>query len=131
MRRMIRFVFKLSMPNVGSWNGRWSGEERNYIVVKTMSDDWKIKLGVSEAKGNSWYYRWDDGWGASVSCRIAPKNERLPKSDGFCGYEWMIQSIMDYDKIMNDGEAKEWEQKQEAARVEHSDSIKEEALCRG
>ena len=24
--------FELSMPNVGSWNGKWSGEDRRYII---------------------------------------------------------------------------------------------------
>ena len=27
-------VFELTMPGVGSWNGRWSGEGRYYAILK-------------------------------------------------------------------------------------------------
>lgn len=28
--------FTLRMPNCGSWNGRWSGDERSHTVCKTF-----------------------------------------------------------------------------------------------
>lgn len=43
------------------------------------------------------YYRWDDGWEACVSVRRMPVNEARKlerRSDGFCGYDWMITSIV-------------------------------------
>lgn len=30
---MIAFI--LTMPNIGSWNGRWSGENDLHAIVKT------------------------------------------------------------------------------------------------
>ena len=27
-------IFELTMPNCGSWNGKWSGEERFYAKFK-------------------------------------------------------------------------------------------------
>lgn len=47
--------------------------------------------------GEDFHYSWDDGWGACVSvsrmsAQEARKLERL--SSGFCGYDWMITSII-------------------------------------
>ncbi len=32
-----RVEFRLTMPGRSSWNGRWSGEEKNYTIVRTLS----------------------------------------------------------------------------------------------
>ena len=93
---MKRVVFRLSMPNVASWNGKWSGAGKNYVIVKKLTDKIVSELGITEEKGNSWYYGWDYGWGAEVSARIAQKGERMKKSDGFCGYGWMVDNILAY-----------------------------------
>ena len=56
----VRVEFRLSMPSANSWNGRWSGEGRNYAIVKTLTD----KAAASLLKGEpsqSWFHRWDDG----------------------------------------------------------------------
>ena len=51
-----------------------------------------------------YYYNFGDGWGASVNVYIldgAKEASRLRrKSDGFCGYEWMIDSIITNGKIL-------------------------------
>ncbi len=90
--------FLLSMPNAASWNGKWSGEGRYYSVVKPVPKAKALEL----LKKDSYYYGWDDGWGASVSVehvdsRQAQKARR--KSVGFCGYEWMVKSIIEYGEI--------------------------------
>lgn len=106
---MTIICFELSMPNRGSWNGIWSGEDRLYARC--------IRFGRSRAMDGqaaklfgigSWYYSFGDGWGASVSVREvtaaeAKKIER--KSAGFCGYEWMIQSIISYGEIRSGRDA--------------------------
>ena len=28
--------FELSMPNIGSWNGKWTGSERVYAIIKNF-----------------------------------------------------------------------------------------------
>ena len=43
------------------------------------------------------YYRWDDGWTACVSVTkmSAPEARKLKeKSGSFCGYDWMVDSIL-------------------------------------
>ena len=95
---MKRVEFKLSMPGRNSWNGRWSGEERNYTIVKSLRDSVALDL-LGERGSQSWSYAWKDGWCANVRARIVMPGERLKKSDGFCGYDWMIDSILQYGRI--------------------------------
>lgn len=49
------------------------------------------------------YYNFGDGWGAGVSVKIVDgvkgKNAAIKGSKGFCGYEWMIDSILERGKI--------------------------------
>ncbi len=83
--------FELSMPGRNSWNGRWSGEESVYAIVKSFRTLPKnLKLG---------YYSYDfgDGWRAGVTVREATSGTARmlrKKSRGFCGYEWMVDSIL-------------------------------------
>lgn len=94
--------FSLSMPGCPSWNGRWSGEDRLFARTWTASSK-KSKERASEIiKGSPYYYRWDDGWAASVSVKEVTSQEATKiqkKSAGFYGYDWMIESIKDKGKI--------------------------------
>jgi hypothetical protein len=92
---MKRIEFTLEMPNAGSWNGRWSGEGKNYSIVRRLTNDKCAELKIGE-NGNSWYHGWNDGWGARVNARIVKAGERLKRSDGFCGYSWMVSNILQY-----------------------------------
>lgn len=99
--------FQLTMPNKGSWNGQWSGKGRPYFIVKNISkrffDKQEHFKKLKETGKDSWYYRWDDGWGASIIAEIVPAseaNKRRRASVGFCGYDWMVESIMYEGKIM-------------------------------
>lgn len=99
--------FQLTMPNVGSWNGRWTGESKKYYVVENIStrylksqEHFKRLL---EERRDSWHYSWSDGWGANVTVEIIDASEakkRRKESAGFCGYEWMIKAIK-YDGNIN------------------------------
>ena len=91
-------LFKLTMPNVGSWNGIWTAASNFYGKTKKLSP--KLE---NEMDGKSWFYRWDDGWTACVSCEKMPAreaNKAMKKSKGFCGYEWMIASILKHNEIL-------------------------------
>lgn len=99
---MKRVEFTLTMPQRGSWNGKWSGESRNYTLTRELADDKAAKL-----DGRSWSYGWSDGWRASISARIVLDGEIQRPSDGFHGYDWMVASIMRYDKIYADHERPE------------------------
>lgn len=90
-------AFFLSMPHVASWNGQWSGEGKIYARVRKDSDVPK------EYVDQTFEYTWSDGWGASVSVEHVDAKEAAKirkQSAGFCGYDWMIDSIIDHGKIM-------------------------------
>ena len=89
-------VFELSMPNKGSWNGRWSQEGQLFVRTRPERDV------PRECWDKSFYHRWDDGWTACVTttrmtAAEARKLER--KTKGFCGYDWMIESIIRHGDI--------------------------------
>ena len=95
-------VFELSMPNRGSWNGGWSGERDKCVKCRALPTK-----GNSNVKdGANHYYNFGDGWGASVSVKVVEgvkaKNQAIKGSKGFCGYEWMIDSILNNGKIITD-----------------------------
>ena len=93
---MGMIVFELTMPSRGSWNGKWSQESKCHVRIKSERNVPK------EYWNQDFYYRWDDGWEACVSVRRMDAKEarRLEKkSVGFCGYDWMIESICENGMI--------------------------------
>ncbi len=90
-----RVEFRLSMPGVASWDSKWSGEGKNYVIVRQPSPENIRKLGLPQ----SWSYAWTDGWRAQVSARLMAPGERAKKSDGFCGYDWMVDNIQRWGRI--------------------------------
>lgn len=102
---MIGFV--LSMPNVGSWNGKWTEDSNLYYRSRKVP-----KTKEAELDGQSFYYNFGDGWAANVSCfRLDAKtNVKLKrKSNGFASYDWMIDSILVHGEIRNSLQRKEKE----------------------
>ena len=89
---MPRVEFKLSMPSNNAWDGKWSGRERNYTKVLSVSAS--KSEAILPGERSSYTYAFGDGWVACVSIRKMEKGERASKSDGFCGYDWMISSII-------------------------------------
>ena len=95
--RSKKVVFELSMPNVGSWNGRWTGEGKPYIAVRSVPGE------VAEAIDGK-YFRYDfgDGWSAGITAEVMGAREAaklLRKSEGFMWYGWMIDSIIKRGEI--------------------------------
>lgn len=103
----MNLAFVLSMPGCASWNGRWSGEGRLFAVVKSFST-LKAKEKAREILAQGYFsYGWSDGWRAAIQVKEVSGNEVRAirkKSQGFCGYEWMIDSIIKRGKIMADHE---------------------------
>lgn len=106
--RTVFLSFELTMPNKGSWNGKWSGENNKYYLIKKISKKFFDKIvhfkELSNKGSNScFYYNFGDGWVANVRVEIIDNDEakkRTKISKGFCGYEWMVDSIINNGSIM-------------------------------
>ncbi len=95
----VRVEFTLTMSKIRSWDGKWSyGEGKNFIVGKKLSPE-KVNDLFKGADEASWTYSWDDGWSACVTARILTMGKRSKPSDGFAGYEWMVDSIINHGRI--------------------------------
>lgn len=100
--------FKLTMPNRGSWNGGWSGEGNLYVITKTFRGK-AVEKAEKILAGGYYHYSWSDGWGAGIYVREVDSREaaRLRKhSKGFCGYDWMVDTIIKYGKPLATHEIK-------------------------
>jgi len=94
--------FKLTMPNVGSWNGQWTGAEKLYYSIRKPP----LKQ-QRELDGKGFFYDFGDGWGASVRVEKIDSqeaNRRRKLSCGFAGYDWMIDEILEYGRILTRSE---------------------------
>ena len=98
--------FELSMPGRNSWNGRWGGEEKLHAAVVNFG---KTNKGTEKAqkiiKAGYFRYSFGDGWSAGVSAREVDSKQAAKirrKSSGFCGYDWMVESIKDHLEIRGD-----------------------------
>jgi len=100
---MSRVIFTLSMPNAASWDGKWSGAGMKYFIVKHLPKKVLYFIGVTPEKPKNWYHGWSDGWGANVKARMMVTGERQGKSDGFCGYDWMVENIIKFDNTKEPG----------------------------
>jgi hypothetical protein len=94
--------FEITMPNVGSWNGKWSGSQNAHFSFETVTKKEGERL-MQGKKERNFYYNFGDGWGANVKMRpvTAAEKKIIEKSNkGFMGYDWMIDSIIKNDKII-------------------------------
>ena len=93
-------AFTLSMPGCPSWNGKWSGEGKRYVIVRRFTSK-EVENAISILDKQSFSYRWDDGWMARIDVHQIGSQQaaKLRKeSDGFCGYDWMVETIVKYGK---------------------------------
>ena len=98
--------FRLTMPNVGSWNGQWTGAYKMYYIIRKCITDKFLNEGQTS---HTFHYSWDDGWGANVSAEIVDAKEAAKRrkiSAGFCGYDWMVDSLIDCGEILTKLELK-------------------------
>lgn len=103
--------FTLTMPNRGSWNGGWSGEGNLYVITKVFRTKKAKEKAEKILKEGYYHYSWSDGWGAGIHVKEVSSSEaaRLrKKSKGFGGYNWMVDTIIDYGQPMADHEVKEF-----------------------
>lgn len=114
-------AFSLSMPNCASWNGKWSGDGKKYVIVKTF----RSKNDIEKAKKirDTGYYRysWPDGWSAGITVtEVTPSQAASLRrsSEGFCGYGWMVQTICLYGAPMSSSEVEQFLNNQKMEKVE-------------
>lgn len=98
---LISFV--LSMPRNNAWNGRWTGESRFFAKVIDIGKSKKALAKVQNVLDIGYFrHSFGDGWVAGVGVSVVDTKEarRIRReSIGFCGYDWMIDSILDIGKI--------------------------------
>lgn len=108
---MSHLIFKLSMPGRSSWNGRWSGEDKLYAIVKPIGRSAAARLKADEILSKRYFsHRWSDGWCASIEVIEGDSTEvrRVRKhSKGFCGYDWMVANIMSHGDCRDKAVAEE------------------------
>ena len=100
----MTLCFRLSMPGVSSWNGRWSGEGKCYAILRTFQGKKQEKKAAELLAKGSYGYSFGDGWHARVDVAAVDANEsrRIRKaSAGFNGYEWMVAAILEFGEILN------------------------------
>ena len=93
---MTLAAFTLGMPGKASWNGRWSGEGKLYAIVRRVTNPPVELFGYHS-------YSWSDGWCASVEVRVVDSKEAAKlrkRSAGFCGYDWMVDSLLMDGRIL-------------------------------
>jgi len=94
--------FTLTMPIVKTWNGKWTGSDSLYVVCRPIRFTKNDADKYASIIGKSFYYRFSDGWVACVSVEEVNSStaRRLRRnSKGFCGYEWMVNSIINNGSI--------------------------------
>ncbi|MEA3420841.1 MAG: hypothetical protein U9Q97_04090 [Acidobacteriota bacterium] len=95
--------FELSMPNIASWNGQWSGANNLYAKVVNFGKSRAATTKAKEIHNRGYYhYNFGDGWSAGISVREVSSKEASKirrASKGFCGYDWMVESIKNTGKI--------------------------------
>jgi hypothetical protein len=85
------------MPAVASWDRKWSGDGALYALTRRVSDAKADHLDDTRHT-----YHFGDGWVAAVNVsRVAGEEARKirRRSQGFCGYEWMVDSILVHGDI--------------------------------
>lgn len=92
-------IFSLTMSNVGSWNDKWTGDGIKYYIIKD-------KLYETAIANSPFFYDFGDGWIAKIEVKAINSFDaslKKKESKGFCGYDWMVNSIINNGKIVPNG----------------------------
>jgi len=95
--------FELSMPGRSSWVTGPLTKGKLYCRIKNVGVSKKARAKWEKLIGHH-HYRWADGWAAQVTVREVTSTaaRKLRKdSQGFCGYDWMIESLARFGAILD------------------------------
>jgi len=102
MKNRVYLAFRLFMPGRSSWDGKWSGDTKFFAVTRSVPVALAEKV-LQGSPNTSYGYNFGDGWVANVGVSKIDGREKRQidrKSKGFCGYNWMVDSILDKQRIM-------------------------------
>jgi hypothetical protein len=100
----VYIAFTLTMPGNNAWDGRWTGEKDLHARVFNVGRRQDTRERYRKLRG-SHRYSFGDGWVACVTVRevdAAEARKLRRDSKGFCGYDWMIDSLRLHGKILVD-----------------------------
>lgn len=96
--------FELSMPSNNAWNGKWGSEGEFYAKIINFGKTQKAETKAQAILDEGYFrYSFGDGWVAGVSVKKVAAKEAgkiRRKSKGFCGYDWMVDSIRQDQRII-------------------------------
>lgn len=95
--------FTLNMPSRGSWNGKWSGENYLFVIIKKFNGKKGRERANKVLEKSYHHYSWSDGWAAGIDIKEINGEEAKGlkrRSQGFCGYDWMVDSILERGEII-------------------------------
>jgi len=108
-------AFKLSMPNNNALNGTWTGDNTFYARVVNFGRSKSAVAKATEIRDKGYFtYNFGDGWRAGITVTEVDAKEAARirrKTAGFCGYEWMIDSIRQDMTIVAPSDRKRQSQK--------------------
>jgi hypothetical protein len=94
-------LFQLTMPNVGSHNGKWTAADKKFFIHRKVDgkffDEHIAPLQPLPLSSLVWFHDFGDGWGANVTLKVVDADtarKAMKTSSGFAGYDWMVDSIL-------------------------------------
>ena len=90
--------FTLSMPANNASSGIWTGYDNFYAIVRTM----RAAQSKPILERATWRFAFGDGWVAEINAKkinAAEARKVREKSRGFCGHDWMVESILRHNEI--------------------------------
>lgn len=94
-----QIVFLLSMPKNNSANGKWTGDGKVHAIILPKGKVGNVERILHTAP---FTYDFGDGWVAQIDVKFLntyDASEIKKNNEGFCGYDWMVKSILDNGTI--------------------------------
>lgn len=105
---MTVLLFEYGHSKINTWDKKWSGEGKVFakeVPLTTKKREKLIELGFDLHRGakKTFTYDFGDGWVANVTMTVGNKKDFegiMKLSEGFMGYDWFIDSILENGKIV-------------------------------